>query len=90
MSNTLLIRIQYGFQFKYSTDLIKTMRRMINEIWNEITKLQPVNEKLYITLWQQKAMKIRVEISYLAVGPALFNDLLLATNQQNFYFQKKN
>ena len=30
-SNTLLIRIQYCYQFKYLTDLIKTRIRMVNE-----------------------------------------------------------
>ena len=28
-SNTSLIRIQYCYQFKYFTDLIKVMRRMV-------------------------------------------------------------
>ena len=32
MSNTLLIRIQYCYPFKYFTDLIKVMRRMVK--WN--------------------------------------------------------
>ena len=41
-SNTLLIRIQYCYQFKYFTDLIKVMRRMVkwNLKWNIYCKLR--------------------------------------------------
>ena len=37
-SNTLLISIQYCYQFKYFTDLIKQWEKLLNELWNEINK----------------------------------------------------
>ena len=42
MSNTLLIRIQYCYQFKYFADLIKVMRRMAK--WNMKMKYVIRNE----------------------------------------------
>ena len=55
-SNTLLIRIQYCYQFKYFTDLIKTMTKMVNEIWNEIsnTKYVPWSNEMYVQQQQQQ------------------------------------
>ena len=41
-SNTLLIRIQYCYQFKYFADFIKTMRRMVkwNMKWNKWIRIK--------------------------------------------------
>ena len=40
MSNTLLIRIQYCYQFEYFTDLTKQWEEWLMKIWNEISNTE--------------------------------------------------